>query len=58
MGNRYSTRLLFKISILLVIILLVGLVFSGCRGVSTVPKGWSGGVIVNGTLFVGGVECG
>jgi len=57
MRTRHSTILLFKISLLLVILLLGGLVFSGCRaGMGAVPKGWSGGTIVDGTLLVGSME--
>jgi len=44
-----------KIFLFLVILLLGGLVFAGCtRGAQ--PKGWSGGTIDNGTLFLGSME--
>ena len=46
MRTRFSKRLLFKVSLLLLILLLGGLVFSGCRaGLGAVPRGWSGGII-------------
>jgi len=48
--------LLFKVSLLLSILLLGGLVFSGCRGFGAVPKGWSGGVIADETLFIGSMD--
>jgi outer membrane protein assembly factor BamB len=47
-----------KTSLLLAILLLGGLVFSGCRGLGSVPKGWSGGAIADGILFVGSMEGG
>ncbi len=53
MRTRYSTILVFKIALLLVILLLGGLAFSGCTGLGAVPRGWSGGAIADGTLFVG-----
>ncbi|MDP2729779.1 MAG: PQQ-binding-like beta-propeller repeat protein [Dehalococcoidales bacterium] len=39
----------------LLLILLIGLVLTGCRppGLGAVPKGWSGGVIDDGVLFIG-----
>ncbi len=56
MGSRYCT-ILIKASLLLLIILLGGLAFSGCRmGLGAVASGWSGGVIDNGILFVGSME--
>ena len=56
MRIRHSIILVFKILLLLAILLLGGLVFSGCTGVSTVPRGWSGGAIADGTLFIGSME--
>ncbi len=58
MGTRDRTKLLFRIGLLLAILLLGGLVFSGCAGARTgaVPRGWSGGTIADGTLFVGSME--
>ena len=56
MGTRHSTKLLFKTSLLLVVLLLGGLAFYGCRGVTTIPKGWSGGTIADGILFIGSME--
>ncbi len=56
MGTGRNTTLLVKIPLLLVILLLSGLASSSCTGVSTIPKGWSGGVIADDTLFVGSRE--
>ncbi len=56
MGTGRSTKLLIKIPLLLVILLLSGLASSSCTGVGTIPKGWSGGVIADDTLFVGSRE--
>ena len=47
---------LFKTSLLIVVLLLGGLVFSGCRGLTTVPRGWAGGTIADGILFIGSME--
>ena len=47
--------LLGKILLLLVILLVGGLIASGCiRGLQ--PIGWSGGVVADGTVFLGSVE--
>jgi len=55
--TRHNRGLLFKISLLLLILLLSGLVFSGCRaGLGAVPRGWSGGAIAADTLFLGSME--
>ncbi|MFC2071288.1 PQQ-binding-like beta-propeller repeat protein [Chloroflexota bacterium] len=56
MRARCSTTLLFKILLLLVILLLGVLAPSGCTGVGTIPRGWSGGVIADDTLFVGSMD--
>ncbi len=37
-------------------LLLAGLAFSGCRSVSAVPKGWSGGTIAGDILFIGSMK--
>ena len=55
MWIRHSRKLTGKIFLWLVILLLGGLVFSGCTG-GAQPKGWSGGTIDNGTLFLGSME--
>jgi len=55
MWIKHSRKLTGKIFLCLVILLLGGLVFSGCtRGAQ--PKGWSGGTIDNDTLFLGSME--
>ena len=56
MRNKYSTMILSKKALLLVILLLLGLVLASCRGLGSIPKGWSGGTIVDGTLFIGSME--
>ncbi|MFC2056059.1 PQQ-binding-like beta-propeller repeat protein [Chloroflexota bacterium] len=57
MGTKHSTISTFKISLLVLVILLGGLVFSGCRaGLGAVPKGWSGATIADDILFVGSME--
>jgi outer membrane protein assembly factor BamB len=54
-GN--SKKFISKISIILLVILLGIAVFSGCRvGYGAAAKGWSGGVIDNGVLFVGSMD--
>ena len=55
MWIKYNKILLGKILILLMILLVGGLAASGCiRGLQ--PVGWSGGVVADGTLFLGSVE--
>ncbi len=55
MGLKHNKLLLGKALLLLVILLVSGLAVSGCaRGAQ--PKGWSGGMIANGTLFLGSME--
>ena len=44
-----------KLGVLLVI-LLVGGVAIGCASHTSQPKGWSGGVVADGTLFLGSME--
>lgn len=56
MGIRYRRKLLVRGTLLLVVLLLVGLVVAGCVGGTTVPRGWSGGTVVDGTLFIGSME--
>ncbi|MCJ7744172.1 MAG: PQQ-binding-like beta-propeller repeat protein [Dehalococcoidales bacterium] len=36
-----------------VVLLLVGLVFTGCTGAPTIPRGWSGGTVEGNNLYVG-----
>ncbi len=45
-----------NIIFLLIILVLVGLVLTSCTGVATIPRGWSGGAIADGILFVGSME--
>ncbi|MFC1951433.1 PQQ-binding-like beta-propeller repeat protein [Chloroflexota bacterium] len=45
-----------KILLLLVILVLVGGSAFGCAQLGAQPKGWSGGVITDGTLFFGSME--
>lgn len=55
MRIRHNRTLLGKILLLLVILLVGGLTSLGCiRGLQ--PIGWSGGVVADGTLFVGSTE--
>ncbi|MDO8686986.1 MAG: PQQ-binding-like beta-propeller repeat protein [Dehalococcoidales bacterium] len=56
MGIRRSRKLLVRGALLLVVLILLGLVVVGCVEGTTVPKGWSGGTIVDGTLFIGSME--
>jgi len=51
---RRNGVLVGKISLLTVILLLGGLVSLGCVG--NIPKGWSGGTIADGTLFLGSMD--
>lgn len=55
MWIKHNKILLSKILLLLVILLVGGLIASGCiRG--SQPVGWSGGVVADGTLFLGSIE--
>jgi len=45
-----------KISLLLIIVVVVGLTAFGCVRPGGEPKGWSGGVIADGNLFLGSME--
>lgn len=56
MGIRHCRKLQVRGLLLLVVLLLGGLVVVGCVGGTTVPRGWSGGAIVDGTLFIGSME--
>lgn len=57
MGTRDNKTSIFKISLLLLSILLGIIAFSGCRAaLGAVARGWSGGVIDSGVLFVGSME--
>jgi len=55
MWVKHNKILLGKILLLLVILLVGGLTASGCIG-GLQPIGWSGGVVADGTLFLGSVE--
>jgi outer membrane protein assembly factor BamB len=37
-------------------LLLVGLVFTGCTGRTTIPKGWSGGTVEGNNLYIGTMD--
>lgn len=39
-----------------IVLLLVGLVFTGCTGRTTIPKGWSGGTVDGNNLYVGTMD--
>ncbi len=56
MGKMCSKVFAVRISALLVLVLLGGLAFSGCTRTGAVPRGWSGGVVTDGTLLVGSME--
>ncbi|MFH0769695.1 MAG: PQQ-binding-like beta-propeller repeat protein, partial [Chloroflexota bacterium] len=43
-------------TLLLVTFVLGVLAFAGCTGTTVIPKGWSGGTIADGTLFIGSME--
>jgi len=55
MWVKHNKILLGKILLLLVILLVGGLTASGCIG-GLQPIGWSGGVVADGTLFLGSIE--
>jgi len=47
----------FITALLLIVLILGGLVFSGCTGArGSIPKGWSGGTIAGDTLVIGSME--
>ncbi|MBI3040177.1 MAG: PQQ-like beta-propeller repeat protein [Chloroflexi bacterium] len=49
-----APKSMFKKPLLLLVILLAGLVLASCRaGTGTIPRGWSGGIIDNGILYIG-----
>ena len=48
--------LLVKVLLFLVILLVCGVSVFGCIGRGSVPKGWSGGVVADDTLFLGSME--
>jgi len=56
MEIRCNKILLVKVLLFLVILLVSGLTGFGCAGTGTIPKGWSGGVVVDDTLFLGSME--
>ncbi|MDO8687900.1 MAG: PQQ-binding-like beta-propeller repeat protein [Dehalococcoidales bacterium] len=53
---RPRRKLLVRGALLLVVLFLTGLIVTGCVGGTTVPRGWSGGTIVDSTLFIGSME--
>ncbi len=54
MAIKHNAVSVGKIGLLAAILLLVGLVSLGCVG--EVPRGWSGGTIADGTLFLGSMD--
>ena len=52
MWFKHNRILLGKILLLLIVLLLAGLTI-GCARMGTEPKGWSGGTIADGVLFLG-----
>jgi len=53
---KYNKVLLRKILPLVIVLLLGGVIISGCTQIGGQPKGWSGGVIADDTLFLGSME--
>ena len=45
-----------KILLLLIIVIVSGITVLGCAPTGAQPKGWSGGTIADGTLFLGSME--
>jgi len=56
MKIRCNRILLGKVLLFVVILLVSGLGAFGCVGRGAVPKGWSGGVVADDTLFLGSME--
>jgi len=56
MEIRCNRVLLGKVLLFLVILLVSGLGVFGCVGRGAIPKGWSGGVVADDTLFLGSME--
>ncbi len=52
---RCSENMIRKLFISLLVVLLLGGLTTGCA-MQDRPEGWSGGVVVNGTLFLGSME--
>ncbi len=48
--------LLGKVLLFTVILLVGGLGVFGCVGTGAIPRGWSGGIVDDGTLFLGSIE--
>lgn len=55
MWIKHNRRLLGKVLLLLVILVIGGVTVSGCYGRSQ-PRGWSGAIIADDTLFVGSLD--
>lgn len=53
---KHNRILRSKVWLLLVILLVGGVIASGCANTGAVPRGWSGGTMVNGTLFLGSMN--
>ena len=56
MKIRCNRILLGKVLLIMVILLVGGLSVFGCVGRGAIPKGWSGGVVADDTLFLGSME--
>ena len=50
-----NSNLAKKISLLLALVIVGGMVFTGCYG-ATQPKGWSGAAVSGDRLFVGTLD--
>ncbi len=49
----YNRTFFFKAMALAVMLLLAAVAVAGCVGTTTVPRGWSGGVVSDNTLYIG-----
>ncbi|HEX74433.1 MAG TPA: PQQ-binding-like beta-propeller repeat protein [Dehalococcoidia bacterium] len=56
MEFRSNKVLLVKVLLFLVILMVSGLGVFGCVGRGSIPKGWSGGVVAEDTLFLGSMK--
>jgi outer membrane protein assembly factor BamB len=56
MEIKCNRRLLGKVLLFTVILLVSGLGVFGCAGTGAIPRGWSGAVVADGTLFLGSME--
>jgi len=56
MEIRCNKILVGKVLLFVIILLVGGLGVFGCTRTGTVAKGWSGGIVADGTLFLGSIE--